>query len=217
MNCDLGVVSLSWDGRNGTNSYVVSAVAANRTTRLTTNVTAAHFYDLSCGQNYSLAVWPHSQHCSGSSSTPASVQTCRSNSVGGEGGGVESASVQRRQRANLFCVSGPCPPARISTVQDCLSAIVMVSWEGGNGSDFFTATMQADGGVSEICMSDTNQCSVPRLPCGRNFSVTVTASNRQCEINSTQTTSLQSGQRNGESISESMFQGVYYINVLICI
>lgn len=82
---------------------------------------------------------------------------------------------------------------RISTLQDCLSAIVMVSWEASNGSDFYTATMQTESGLSNMCMSDSNQCSVPGLMCGYNFSVTVTASNQQCKINSTETTSLQSG------------------------
>lgn len=78
-------------------------------------------------------------------------------------------------------------------MQDCLSAIVLVSWEASNGSDFYTATMQTESGLSNMCMSDLNQCSVPGLICGHNFSVTVTASNQQCEINSTESTSLQSG------------------------
>lgn len=69
----------------------------------------------------------------------------------------------------------------------------MVSWEGSNGSDFYTASMQTESAISNMCMSDTNQCSVPGLICGHNFSVTVTASNQQCKINSTETASLQSG------------------------
>lgn len=92
-----------------------------------------------------------------------------------------------------FCLSGPCPPVRISTRQDCLSAIVEVSWEASNGSDFYTATIQTGDGIANVCMSDSNQCSVPGLICGRNFSVTVTASNQQCKINSSESSSLQSG------------------------
>lgn len=92
-----------------------------------------------------------------------------------------------------FCLSGPCPPVRISTRQDCLSAIVEVAWEATNGSDFYTATIQTGDGISNVCMSDSNRCSVPGLICGRNFSVTVTASNQQCQINSSESTSLQSG------------------------
>ena len=90
VNCDMRVLSLSWDGRNGTNLYVVSAEAANRTIHISTNVTTAHFSDLSCGQNYSLSVTPQSQHCPGTSTTPASmIRTCKS-----KGTDVESVSMQ---------------------------------------------------------------------------------------------------------------------------
>nr|XP_046264816.1 mucin-4-like [Scatophagus argus] len=162
VNCDMKVISLSWDASNGTSLYMVSAEAGNETTGLTTNVTTAHFSDLTCGQTYSLTVTPHSQHCPGSASVPASIQTW------------------------------PCPPVGISSVQDCLSAIVLVTWQGSNGSDYYTANMQTDTGISNMCMSDSNKCSVPGLACGHNFSVSVTASNQQCNITSTQTSSLQS-------------------------
>lgn len=88
VNCDMRVLSLSWDGRNGTNLYVVSAEAADQTTNVTTNVTTAHFSDLSCGQNYSFSVAPHSQHCPGIPSTLASIQTCKP-----DGSDVESVSM----------------------------------------------------------------------------------------------------------------------------
>ncbi len=78
VNCDMKVVSLSWDASNGTKLYMVSAEAANMSAGLTTNVTTAHFSDFTCGQNYSLTVTAHSQHCPGISSAPAGVQTCRS-------------------------------------------------------------------------------------------------------------------------------------------
>ena len=79
-------------------------------------------------------------------------------------------------------------------MQDCLSGIVMVTWQASNGSDYYTATMQTDSDDSNMCMSDGNACSVPGLTCGRNFSVSVTASNQQCNVTSTHTTSLQSGE-----------------------
>ncbi|XP_034052024.1 receptor-type tyrosine-protein phosphatase beta-like isoform X2 [Gymnodraco acuticeps] len=162
VNCDMKVVSLSWDASNGTNVYMVSGEAGNKTTVLTTNVTTAHFSGFSCGLNYSLTVTPQNQHCPGNSSASASIQTW------------------------------PCPPAGVSTRQDCLSGIVMVMWQATNGSDYYTATMQTDTGISPMCMSDSNECSVPGLTCGQNFSVSVTASNQQCNITSSHTTSLQS-------------------------
>lgn len=82
-------------------------------------------------------------------------------------------------------------------MQDCLSGIVMVTWQASSEPDYYTAIMQSTGGISGMCMSDSNNCSVPGLICGHTFSVSVTASNQQCNITSTQTTSLQSGEVTG--------------------
>uniref|UniRef100_A0A8D3EA47 Fibronectin type-III domain-containing protein n=2 Tax=Scophthalmus maximus TaxID=52904 RepID=A0A8D3EA47_SCOMX len=161
-DCNAKVVSLSWDASNGTKFYLVSAEAENQTAGLTTNVTMAHFSNFTCGQNYSLTVTPHSHRCPGGSSAPASIQTW------------------------------PCPPSGISTMQDCLSGNVMVTWQASDGSDYYTVTMQTDSGISGISMSDSNQLSVQSLTCGHNFSVSVTASNQQCNTTSSETTSLQS-------------------------
>ncbi|XP_067460816.1 mucin-4-like [Thunnus thynnus] len=162
VNCDMKFVSLSWDASNGTNLYMVSAEGGYGSIGLTTNVTTAYFSEFICGQNYSLTVTPHNQHCPGHPSAPASIQTW------------------------------PCPPAGVSTMQDCLSSIVMVTWQPSNGTDYYTATMQTDSGISNVCMSDSDKCSVPGLNCGHNFSVSVTASNQQCNVTSSLTTSLQS-------------------------
>ncbi|XP_041848242.1 uncharacterized protein LOC121644412 [Melanotaenia boesemani] len=162
VNCDMKVVSLSWNACNGTNLYVISAEGGNKSFTLSTNTTIAHFSELTCGLNYSLKIIPQSQHCPGTSSASAYVQTW------------------------------PCTPMGISAMQDCLSSIVTVTWQPSNGSDFYTATIQANSGISEVCMSETAACSVPTLPCGHNFSVSVRASNQQCSITSSQTASLQS-------------------------
>lgn len=80
-------------------------------------------------------------------------------------------------------------------MQDCLSGNVMVTWQASDGSDYYTVTMQTDSGISGISMSDSNQLSVQSLTCGHNFSVSVTASNQQCNTTSSETTSLQSGEQ----------------------
>lgn len=79
VNCNMKVVSLSWNASNRTKFYTVSADAANKTTVIYTNVTTTNVSDLTCGQNYSLRVTPHSQHCPGSYCAMTYVQTCRLN------------------------------------------------------------------------------------------------------------------------------------------
>ncbi|KAM7379233.1 hypothetical protein PAMP_004798 [Pampus punctatissimus] len=162
VNCDMKVVSLSWDASNGTELYMVSAQGGYQSTGLTTNVTTAYFSDFMCGQNYSLTVTPHNQHCPGHTSAPASIQTW------------------------------PCLPVGVSTMQDCFLGIAMVTWQLSNGTDYYIATMQSDSGVSAMCISDSNKCSVPGLNCGHNFSMSVTASNQQCNVTSSRTARVQS-------------------------
>lgn len=81
----------------------------------------------------------------------------------------------------------------VTATQDCLTSIVMVTWQPSNGSDYYMASLETDTGISQTCMSEMNVCSVPGLTCGYNFSVSVTASNQQCNITSSHTASLQSG------------------------
>lgn len=76
VNCDMQVVSLNWDSSNGTKAYQVSADAGEESVSLSTNITTTHFFEFTCGQNYSLTVTPHSQHCPGNASASAFVQTC---------------------------------------------------------------------------------------------------------------------------------------------
>ncbi|XP_015242186.1 PREDICTED: uncharacterized protein LOC107092315 [Cyprinodon variegatus] len=162
VNCDQKAVSLDWDISDRTGVFMVSAEGGGRVISLSTNSTSARFSDLICGQNYSLTVTPYNQHCTDNTSVSTSVLTW------------------------------PCMPVGISTSQDCISGIVEITWDSSNGSDYYTANMQTDTGISEKCMSESNSCSVMALTCGHNYSVSVTASNQQCNITSEETTSLQS-------------------------
>uniref|UniRef100_A0A3Q2W6E4 Fibronectin type-III domain-containing protein n=1 Tax=Haplochromis burtoni TaxID=8153 RepID=A0A3Q2W6E4_HAPBU len=144
VNCDMKVVSLSWDASSGAKMYTVYAEAGNKSVSLNTNMTTASFTGFTLSSNLSLYVF----------------------------------------------ILGPCKPIGVSASQDCLTSIAVVTWQPSNGSDVYTATMQTDTGVSKMCMSDTNQCSFLDLMCGQNFSVSVTASNQQCDVTAGPATSL---------------------------
>lgn len=187
------VVPLSWDASNGAKMYMVSAEAGNKSVSLNTNMTTASFTGFTCGQNYSIKITPHSRHCPGNSSASVSVQTCAYCSDTQFWPTTHNGEVRSNLSLYVF-IPGPCKPMGVSASQDCLTSIAVVTWQPSNGSDVYTATMQTDTGVSEMCMSDTNQCSFPGLMCGHNFSVSVTASNQQCNVTSGPATSLQSGE-----------------------
>ncbi|KAM6948324.1 uncharacterized protein fndc7rs1 [Aplochiton taeniatus] len=162
LDCGLKVASLAWNSSMGADVYVVAAVARNgHKVALSTNTTLTYLSDLLCGQVYNFTVVAANQRCMSAPSNPKELQT------------------------------GPCSPTAVSTSLDCLSGIAVVSWQDSNGTDYYTATMVTDNGLSQTCMASSSQCSVPGLACGRNFSVSVTASNLKCNSTDSVSTRLQ--------------------------
>lgn len=76
---------------------------------------------------------------------------------------------------------------------NCLSNIAVVSWTGSAGSEFYTATVTQEDGQSASCWSDSQQCGMPNVLCGQNYTVTVVASNEKCNSEPSEADSLQSG------------------------
>lgn len=101
------------------------------------------------------------------------------------------------QSFNQGCVlfPGPCTPAGVFVSQACLSNSVMVAWQPSNGTEYYTAAVQTENGVSKVCTTNTSACTVHALTCGQNYSMSVTASNKQCNVTSGQTKSVQSGKQ----------------------
>ncbi|XP_049603206.1 pneumococcal serine-rich repeat protein [Syngnathus scovelli] len=155
VDCDLNAASLSWDASNGATVYVISLeMDGYQSVSQNTNDTQVYLSNLNCGANYNLTVTPYNDNCEGMTSAMTPIQTW------------------------------PCPPGEVYAMQDCFSDTVMVMWQPGNGTNHYTATMDSDIGNSQICMSYSGECNVSGLTCGQNFSVSVTASNQQCNVTS---------------------------------
>ncbi|XP_063075940.1 uncharacterized protein LOC134465972, partial [Engraulis encrasicolus] len=156
FDCMSKTASLHWSDSAGAQTYVVRAEAPfGHPVALSTNDTSAQLSELTCGQNYSLTVSALNSRCRGeSTSEPTSLQT------------------------------EPCAPTHVSSSIDCLSNIAMVSWVESNGTEYYTAMLEAGGDVY-ACMYPTNECSVTSLPCGQSYAVSVTAVNSQCNTTAT--------------------------------
>uniref|UniRef100_A0A8C2Z104 Fibronectin type-III domain-containing protein n=1 Tax=Cyclopterus lumpus TaxID=8103 RepID=A0A8C2Z104_CYCLU len=166
VQCEFSVGSVSWGPSDGAETYIVVATGLDgHTQQCLSNTTSCTWTDLRCGDEYTVVLRAKEGNCT---SLPSN--------------------------SSVIHMGMLCPTYRGNIDGDCLSGIVMVTWQASNGSDYYTATMQADTGISNMCMSDSNECSVPSLTCGHNFSVSVTASSKQCHIISRQTASLQSGE-----------------------
>ncbi|KAG5847415.1 hypothetical protein ANANG_G00125810 [Anguilla anguilla] len=151
FDCGLKVASLTWNASAGAEIYMVVAESGDgHRLELSTNETRAHFTELSCGQTYSLTAAAINQECRSAQSVPVLIQT------------------------------EPCAPTAVSSELDCISNIAVVTWVASNGSQHYTATVQAAGGETQTCMSSSSLCSIPSLSCGQTYAVSVTASNTQC-------------------------------------
>lgn len=77
---------------------------------------------------------------------------------------------------------------------NCVSNIAVVSWSSSAGANFYTATVTQEDGQSISCWSDREQCGMPNVLCGQNYTVTVVASNGECNSDPSEADSLQSGE-----------------------
>ncbi|XP_067369826.1 mucin-3B [Channa argus] len=164
LNCTIKVASLTWNASETAEFYTVTAETTNGSHKLqlSTNETRTFISEFQCGQDYFLSVQAVDSVCTSLPSQPSKL------------------------------TSQPCLPTRISSFVSCLSNIAVVSWTGSAGALFYTATVTQGDGQSKSCWSDNEQCGMPNINCGQNYSVTVIASNKQCDSDPSKGNTLQS-------------------------
>ncbi|XP_018609477.2 fibronectin type III domain-containing protein 7-like [Scleropages formosus] len=152
LNCSNKVVSLSWDASEMTTFYTAAMYnGSQKIVELSTNETLAYFSEISCSQQYSFTVTAwRNEQCR---STPSSL---------------------------TYLTTEPCSPSHVVPVIDCISSSASVTWAPVNKAMYYVATFQSEDGQSQNCSSPRTACSLPTLPCGRTYSVFVTAVNDQC-------------------------------------
>ncbi|XP_072296578.1 uncharacterized protein [Eucyclogobius newberryi] len=157
VNCNSdGGASLSWTAPVAANFSVTSVVDGNPQTLCTTQQNSCDVSGLSCGQTYNFNLTATNEQCSVTAPAQPSLNT------------------------------RPCPLTGVSTSNDCVSGDVTVQWLSSTGADNYTATLTSDSGLSGNCTSQSTTCTVRGLDCGQNFTVSVTASNEECTITSTE-------------------------------
>ncbi|XP_062337582.1 fibronectin type III domain-containing protein 7-like [Osmerus eperlanus] len=164
MDCANNQAVVSWLSSQGATWYSASAYSSkgNSTCQRSSALTCT-LANITCGANYSVQVVAgDNKNCS---SLPSQAATFN---------------------------SGPCSPTNVIASLDCMSNIATVTWQDTNGAEYYTATMTTGSNQSYPCMSPSSQCSFPDLACGLLYSVSVSASNSQCNSSTTVGASLQS-------------------------
>ncbi|MEQ2211430.1 hypothetical protein XENOCAPTIV_000725 [Xenoophorus captivus] len=161
--CENSLGSISWTMYAKAESYLAIAVAEDgHTHECTTNTTKCTWNDLHCGEIYTVNVIALDYQCT---SMPSNSTTIRME---------------------------PCPPTDVRSVLNCLSNIALLSWTGSAGAEFYTATVTAEDGHTMSCASDSEQCAIPNIQCGKSNIVTVVGSNRICDSDPSKAGILQS-------------------------
>nr|XP_015211037.1 PREDICTED: uncharacterized protein LOC102685057 [Lepisosteus oculatus] len=150
-DCYSNVIIFSWDPTANTMYYVAKAMDSNgEITECRTTDTSCFFTNTGCGLGYQFTVYSVNGECSSRISAPARTRTA------------------------------PCDPKNVKTIGECLSDILIVSWEPAAGALSYTVEAKGNTGVRYNCSSFTTSCALSGVRCGESLSVWITASNDDC-------------------------------------
>ncbi|KAM9385761.1 uncharacterized protein fndc7b [Pholidichthys leucotaenia] len=152
LSCSNNVASMSWTYIKDRKNYTVKAVdSSGHEDECNSIDTQCDLQNLLCGKEYTATV-------------TAEYETCKSK---------PSESVTIR--------TVPCTPASISSVMDCQSNSLVVSWSESAGADSYFAMLRDSNGQSTTCQATTeNYCSVTEVGCGQVYHVSVISSDGFC-------------------------------------
>ncbi|XP_034066039.1 uncharacterized protein LOC117542456 [Gymnodraco acuticeps] len=163
LDCTTKVGSLTWNASDTAEFYTVTAESnSGHKVQLSTTDTWTFISEFECGQEYFLSVQAADSVCTSRPSQPSTL---------------ESVS---------------CPPIGVSSFMNCGSNIAVVSWTASAGAKYYTATVTQEDGQSISCWSDGEQCGMPNVQCGQNYTVMVVASNEECNSDPSEADTLQS-------------------------
>lgn len=192
---------MTWNASETADFYIVTAESSGgHKIQLSTNETSTFFSEFICGQAYFLSVQAVDSVCTSLPSQPLQLnsgrfQTKTKSLIPAFPDNIRTPPNGLPLTSSLpfLPLSEPCPPTDISSFMNCLSNIAVVSWTGSAGADFYTATVMQEDGQSTSCWSDSEQCGMPNVPCGKNYTVMVVASNDMCNSDPSEAGTLQSG------------------------
>ncbi|KAG2461556.1 FNDC7 protein, partial [Polypterus senegalus] len=153
VDCEDGLVSVSWEESANTESYIVTAEKDN-VLRAMCHIsgTSCHIPDLECGQVYALSV--RAQNAQGNSS--------------------ESSVV--------YINTAPCLPAEFDAVLNCNNNnTAWAFWSPSHGAEYYTVSAQGADGQSVSCNTTDSSCNLTDLHCGEMYNLSMIVSDEQCQ------------------------------------
>ncbi|KAL0158842.1 hypothetical protein M9458_046918, partial [Cirrhinus mrigala] len=151
MNCNTNSATLSWTASPNAVSYRGRASGGDsHTVTCDATTPGCQLNGLHCGQEYVFVV-------------TASDGSCES----------PDSAKNRHETA-------PCMPQSVSTLLDCTSNSLNISWALGLTNLNYTVLARTTGAVLS-CTTMSSSCIITGLECGKNYTAVVTANNRECQ------------------------------------
>ncbi|XP_029988577.1 fibronectin-like [Sphaeramia orbicularis] len=178
VDCDTGVVSVSWTGGATAILYDVLAVDADGyQCNCSSTDTGCDLNMLKCGTEYSVTITPSRDGCVGRNSPTKQIQTV------------------------------PCVPSLNDVEIDCLTNSAWVLGNASAGAeDYVVMATDSNGVVQEFPCNSTedDMCTLPPLMCSMNFTFTLKARNQQCSSAASNAVKAETGPCSPQNISNSV-------------
>ncbi|XP_041447435.1 tenascin-N-like [Xenopus laevis] len=151
INCQDNSALLSWSRAPGALNYSSLVTGPNGEHQTCqTDSTTCNISALTCGFTYNATVTAFNSQCKGENSEVVHI------------------------------VTAPCAPENVIAVIDCTLSTVTLSWEEVVSGQSFTSYLNGPDNWIKTCSNTLPTCNITGLPCGLQFSATVSAANSHC-------------------------------------
>lgn len=94
---------------------------------------------------------------------------------------------------HVSTLPAPCVPRNAHGGLDCVTNSAWVTWDPSDGATSYVAMAQEADGHNSSCISSSSPCAVPDLKCGTTYTFHVTAANRHCSSNHSESFEIETG------------------------
>ncbi|KAL0966456.1 hypothetical protein UPYG_G00295510 [Umbra pygmaea] len=151
MICANNTAVVSWNASQGAVWYSVSANSSGGSSTCSSSDLSCTLVNLTCGTAYNVQVVAVDNQCSSNASLVVPFH------------------------------SVPCTPAPAVSTLDCFNNSILMAWAHVDGAVFYTATASYSGQKHRVCRTNNTSCQVSNMTCGQVFSVSMVASDSQCD------------------------------------
>ncbi|XP_048832460.1 uncharacterized protein LOC125708743 isoform X2 [Brienomyrus brachyistius] len=151
LECQSGVLGLSWEPSRGADRYRVEVVSDNGLVKTcNTESTSCDIPDLQCGLEYTVSAVALDDKCNSSHSLAKSF------------------------------TSAPCPPDHITASADCFTGNVSIFWSPTVQGVQYVVTVKEPGSRFQVCNVTGLQCVISGLQCGAEYTLEVSGETDGC-------------------------------------